>query len=115
MKYRIYQGVQLSKNQTDLVDFIETGSNNFWDCYYRWKFRNKRVGKPTLQIASWFNRRLKQIHAKGILKEIPYVYSDGQNIFIWNNPGINASKANFECVTLHDAEMELKSEVNKIL
>lgn len=33
----------------------------------------------------------------------------------WQNPGINASKANFECLTIHDAFMEEKSERNKIL
>lgn len=114
-EFRNYQGVSLPKNQADFVDFIETGSNSFWEVYYFYKFRKKRIGKPTIQIASWFNRQLKRIHKRGILKEIPFVYSDGLGNFIWANPGVNASKANFECLTLHDATMEMRSEQNKIL
>lgn len=113
--YKIYQGIDLPKNQSDIVDFIQTGSNNFWEAYYVSKNRKKRIGKPTIQIASWFNRQLKRIHVRGILKEIPYVLHAPNGVFIWANPGINASKANFECLTLHDAQMELKSELNKII
>jgi len=113
--FKKYQGIELSKNQCDFVDFIQTGSNDFWEAYYIWKLRKKRVGKPTIQIASWFNRILAQIHKKGLLKEIPFVLHSANDVFIWANPGINASKANFECLTLHDAQMEMKLEMNKII
>lgn len=112
--FKNYLGVQLSKNQSDLVDFLQTGSNNWWEAYYLWRFRKKRTGKPTIQLANWFNKVLKSIHKKRILKEIPYVLHCA-NGFIWANPGINANKANFECFTLHYAQMEIKSELKKII
>jgi len=114
-KYKIYQGTRLSKNQSDILEFIETGSNNFCDAYYLYRGRKKRIDKPVIQIASWFNRHLKRIQKRGVLKEIPFIYSDGLGNFVWQNPGINASKANFECHTLHDSQMELKAEQNKII
>lgn len=114
--FRTYQGVRLSKNQADLVAFIETGSNDFTSAYFWYKYRKVKNGiKPTIQIASWFNRQLKRIKAKGILKEIPFVIHANGDCFIWANPGVNASKANYECHTLHDAQMELKSELNKVI
>jgi len=31
------------------------------------------------------------------------------------NPGINASRANYQAITLHDAVMDQKREINKII
>lgn len=109
----IYNGVEVSKRDFELIQFIQTGSNNFQEAYWISQHRKPRFGDMRF-YASWFNRTLKNLHKKGILKEIPFVYQVS-NGFIWANPGINASKANFECITLHDAEMEMKAERNKIL
>lgn len=109
-----YNGVEVSKRDYELIQFIQTGSNDFVDAYY--VYENRKIRKSFEQVfyASWFNRTLKRIQKKGLLKEIPYVYRMGGG-FVWQNPGINASKANFECLTLHDAQMELKKEMNKII
>lgn len=119
MEHRKYRDVQLSKKETEVVAFLETGSNNFWEAFYDYKSRKQRFDRPTLVIASWFNRAIASLHKKGIFKEIPFVLhfiGTGNSIqFIWMNPGINASKANFECLTLHDAFMEEKQIRNKII
>lgn len=115
MKHRKYQNVQLSKKETEVVAFLETGSNNFWEAYYNYEGRRKRFDRPTLTTATWFNKVIASLHKHDIFKEIPFVLSYQKSMFIWQNPGINASKANFECLTLHDAFMEEKSERNKIL
>lgn len=109
-----YNGVEVSKRDWELIQFIQTGSNNFTEAYYIYAGRKPRKNPDVRFFASWFNRTLRKIHIKGLLAEIPFVYKIG-NGYVWSNPGINASKANFECLTLHDAQMELKSELNKIL
>ncbi len=109
-----YNGVEVSKRDWELIQFIQTGSNNFTEAYYVYQNRKSRKNYEIKFYASWFNRTLKRIHKKGLLREIPFVYKIA-NGYVWANPGINASKANFECLTLHDAQMELKSELNKIL
>jgi len=107
-----FNGVEISKRQNSFVRFIEKGINDFVQAY-------SELNKPHMHsdirfFSSWFNRQLKGLHEKGLLKEIPYVYRMG-NGWVWANPGIRGSKANFECFTLHDAQMELKSEMNKII
>lgn len=110
-----YNGVIVSKRDYELIRFIQTGSNNFTEAYFIYENRKiKTVSKSVQFYASWFNRTLKRIHTKNLLKEIPFVYKIAGG-WVWANPGINASKANFECLTLHDAVMELKSEMNKII
>jgi len=109
-----YNGVEISKRDWELIQFIQTGSNEFTNAYYVYKNRKPKRNPDLRFFASWFNRTLKRIQKKGLLKEIPYVYEVAEG-FIWANPGINASRANFECITLHDAEMELKAETNKII
>ena len=110
----IYNGVEVSKREYELIQFIQTGSNSFQQAYYVYNRRKPRASFDALFYASWFNRTLKKLHEKGLLKEIPFVLRIG-NGFAWENPGIKASKANFECITLHDAEMEIKAEINKML
>ncbi|MHA1420319.1 MAG: hypothetical protein ACTSPO_15500 [Candidatus Heimdallarchaeaceae archaeon] len=113
--FKTYQGVDLPKNQAYIIDFLQKGSNNWWEAYYMNPQRKPRKDRPIWTIASWFNRHLSRIHKKGLLKEVPFVYGDGRGNFIWSNPGINASRANFQALTLHNANMELKSEQNKII
>ena len=115
-KYKyFYNGVNISKRDYELIQFIQTGSNNFTEAYFVYEHRKiHKIGYDVRFYASWFNRTLKKIHRKGLLQEIPFVYKIAGG-YVWENPGINASKANFECVTLHDAQMELKSEISKIL
>lgn len=109
-----YNGVNISKRDYELIQFIQTGSNELPRAYWISEHRKPRFGDLRF-YASWFNRSLKRIQNKGLLKEIPFAYRANGDCWVWANPGINASKANFECVTLHDAQMELKSEMNKII
>lgn len=109
-----YQGVTISKRDYELIQFIQTGSNEFVEAYYIYENRKVRKNMEIIFYASWFNRTLKRIQKKGILKEIPFVYKMAGG-YVWANPGINASKANFECHTLHDAQMEQKMEMDKII
>lgn len=98
----------------EVIRFLETGSNNFWDAYYNYEGRKKRTYRPTKTITSWFNRIIKSLHKKGLFKEVPFVLFSN-NIYIWINPGINASKANFECLTLQEDVQDLRYKMNKII
>lgn len=109
-----YNGTVVSKRDYELIQFIQTGSNNFQGAYWIAEHRKPRFGDLRF-YASWFNRSLKRIQAKGLLKDIPFAYNVNGDCYIWANPGINAAKANFECITLHDAEMEICAERNKIV
>lgn len=116
MEIRKYQGIEISKKEYELIRFIETGSNNFWDAYYNYSHRKKRLNRPTETIKSWFNRAIRALHDRGLLLEIPFVLGGSGGIgYIWANPGINASKANFECITIQDQFQESKSEFNTII
>jgi hypothetical protein len=109
-----YNGVEISKRDWKLIQFIQTGNHNFTEAYYVYEKRKPRKNYDVRFFASWFNRTLKNIQRKGILREIPYAYEVAEG-WVWLNPGINASKANFQCLTLHDAQMELKAKMNKII
>lgn len=114
-----YQGIDLSKREAEIVLFLQTGSNSFWDAYYNYETRKKRMDRPTLTIVSWFNSTIKGLHTKKLFTFIPFILKSkgkGSNYqFIWMNPGINASKANYQALTLQDAYIEHKAELNKIL
>lgn len=112
-----YQSIEISKKESEIIDFIQTGSNNFWDSYYNYESRKKRLNRPTLTISTWFNKGIKSLHAKRLFKEIPFVliFKQGSIKFIWMNPGINASRANYQAITLHDAVMDQKREISKII
>ena len=111
---RKYNKIQISKKELEVIKFLETGSNNFWDAYFNYKSRKKRLDRPTKTITSWFNSTIKSLHKKGLFKEVPFVLFTN-NIYIWINPGINASKANFECLTLQENIQDMRIEVNKII
>lgn len=111
---RIYQGVAISKRQGKLIDFLQKGNNRFWEAFSQQKTRKQKV-KDQRFYASWFNRTLKQLQKKELFADIPYVYLVGDGSFIWSNPGIKGSKANFQALTLHTANIELKSQINKII
>lgn len=72
-------------------------------------------------IVSWFNSGLKALHSKGLFLEIPFIYRSSVNFagswygYVWSNPGVNGSKANYQAFTLHDAQMEQHREMNKII
>lgn len=113
-----YHNIDLSKKESELVLFLQTGSNDFWNAYYNYEIRKKRIDRPTLSISSWFNSILKGLHQKKLFTFIPFVLIiRGKHTykFIWANPGINASKANFQALTLHDAYIEHRTELQKIL
>lgn len=116
-----YQNVEISKKESEVIKFLQTGSNNFVEAYFNYTGRKQRITRPTWTIATWFNKTIKSLHEKQLFLEIPFIYHSTAAKwadtcgFVWSNPGINASKANFECFTLHDAKMELKKELNKII
>ena len=114
MIIRKFNGVVVTKKQFEVIKFIQTGSNHFWDAYYVYEQRKKRAYRPTPTIMSWFNKTLKGLHTLGLCKEIPFAYKCPGGI-IWANPGINANKANFECVVIQDQFQESISEFNKII
>lgn len=117
---RQFDKIPVCKRELEVIRFLQTGSNNFWEAYYIYTQRKQNV-RSALSIATWFNSTLKSLHSKGVFLEVPFVVKCTHSWvgtwcgYFWLNPGINASKANFECFTLHDAQMEMKSEQNKIL
>lgn len=112
-----YQNIEITKKESEVIKFIQTGENSFWNAYYNYESRKKRIDRPTQTISSWFNRVIKSLHDKGLFKDIPFVlYFKAERLkFIWMNPGINASRANYQAITLHDAIMDQKREINKII
>ena len=90
MQNRQYQGVQLSKKESELVQFLQTGSNNFRKAFYIYKHRKVNVESDGRKITSWFNQTLAKLHKKDLCLNIPFIW----NGIKWSNPGIEASKAN---------------------
>lgn len=117
---KTFQKIEVSKRELEVIRFLQTGSNNFVEAYFNYSGRKRRMTRPTWTIATWFNKTIKGLHNKQLFLEIPFIYHStaaawaDSNGFVWSNPGVNASKANFECFTLHDAQMEMKKEINKI-
>lgn len=111
--FKKVDGIDLPKNQAILFNFIQSGRNDFIKAFPQRKRKNRTV-KQVLFFASWFNRQLKRIQKRNLLMDIPFIYHINGS-FIWANPGVRGSKSNFQALTLHDAQMELKSEINKIL
>ncbi len=89
MKNRLYQGFQLSKKESELIQFLQTGSNDFQRAFYIYKHRKKSIS-DSRKITSWFNSTLKKLQQKSIALNIPFIW-DGIK---WVNPGVEASKAN---------------------
>lgn len=110
----VYTGIEIPKNQAALIKFLQSGSNDFQNAY---SLSGKKVRsvKPLKFYASWFNRQLKRLQKRNVFLDIPFVYMISTGGFIWQNPGVRGSKANFQALTLQDAHMELKSEINKII
>ena len=118
---RTFDKIQVSKRELEVIRFLQTGSNSFWDAYYNYEGRKQRLNRPTWTIATWFNKTIKGLHLKELFLEIPFVYHSvnatwgNSNGFVWQNPGVNGVKANYECFTLHVSQMEMQAERNKIL
>lgn len=85
-----YQGVEVSKNEMCLIEFLMTGSDCWVDAYYFNTNRKKprKINANDLQKhKSWFNSTLKKLHKKGIMKRIPFViFSKNSLIYLWANP-----------------------------
>lgn len=110
MKDRIYQGVPLSKKESELVQWLQKGEHTWADAFYMYKQRRTKPGHKKLyggrKEMAWFNRTLIRLHAKGLCKSIPYVNGH----FKWRNPGINASKASFVALSIQQTNHDLKGE-----
>jgi hypothetical protein len=87
---RNYQGIKLCKREIELIQFLQSGSNNFKKAFYIYKHRKQRIKTDTKVINSWFNRTLLSLHKKSLMLNIPFIW----NGIKWMNPGVEASKAN---------------------
>jgi len=110
-----YQGIEICKREGEVISFLQTGSNNFWNAYYNYHSRKLRGNRPTLTICSWFNYTIKTLHQKKLFLNVHFVLKFGSYNFSWINPGVNASRANFQALTLHDTQMKMKAEIKKII
>lgn len=115
MKDRIYQGVQLSKKESELVQWLQRGEHTWWDAFYMYPQRRKptRLDRNVggLKERSWFNRTLTTLQKKGLCTNIPHIYTG----LPWRNPGINASKANLVAMSVQDVNVEAVEKRKKII
>lgn len=75
---RQYGTVKLCKKESELVLFLQTGSNQFWEAYYSYVHR-KQSFRNVLPIVTWFNSILKSLHEKKLFLEIPYIIKSSNN------------------------------------
>jgi hypothetical protein len=111
MKNRQYQGVQLSKKESELIQWLQKGEHDWFQAFYVHKDRSKVTTATGLKQRSWFNRTLMMLHNKGLCKNIPFI----MNGIKWRNPGITANKANFVALTLQETNIQNAQELNWIL
>lgn len=113
--------VQVTKKEYEVIRFLQTGSNNFWDAYYNYEGRKKRIDRPMWTIVTWFNKVVKCLHTRKLFLEVPFIYHSinatwaGKHGFVWINPGLNGVKSNLECFTIQETNQENKSIINKII
>lgn len=109
---RQYQGVQLSKKENELVQWLMKGEHTFQDAFYMYQQRRKKKSIGTgLVEKMWFNSTLDKLHKKGLCKNIPFVYRG----IVWKNPGIEASKANFVAESIQRTNTEANEIQKRII
>lgn len=113
MKNRQYQGVQLSKKESELVQWLQKGEHDWFQAFYVYADRKKpkTTNNLGLKERSWFNKTLSRLQSKGLCKNIPFIM-DGVK---WRNPGITTNKTNFVALTLQQTNQELAAEINRII
>lgn len=113
MKNRQYHGVQLSKKESELIEFLQTGSDDFWKAFYVYKHRSKgkSVKDDLRKEQSWFNKTLRSLKDKGLCENIPFVIHHS----LWRNPGLKASKAEFKAITLQEQKQEFFERQKQII
>jgi hypothetical protein len=111
MKNRQYQSVQLSKKESELVQWLQKGEHDWFQAFYVYADRRKSSKPDTRKERSWFNRTLSSLYAKYLCKNIPFII-DGIK---WRNPGITTNKANFVALTLQETNVELASQINRAI
>lgn len=112
MEKRQYQGVQLSKKESELVQWLMRGEHTFQDAFYMYPVRRKKkVISGSITEKMWFNSTLEKLHNKKLCKNIPFVRKG----LAWRNPGIEASKANFVAETIQRTNHEGNEMVKKII
>jgi len=112
---RSHNSIEISKREYEVIQFLQTGSNFFWDAYYLYASRKKKIDRDLRVISSWFNKTLEGLHKKGIFKEVPFAHRMPNGKYMWINPGLNTSKANFECITLQETNQETRYFINKVI
>lgn len=114
MKNRQYQEVQLSKKESELVQWLMKGEHAWYEAFYQYENRKKpkfATPKTTLKERSWFNKTLKSLHQKGLCKNVPFAI----NGVSWRNPGITSNKANFAAITLQQTNFENKQDFQRAI
>jgi hypothetical protein len=111
MENRQYQGVQLSKKESELVAWLQKGEHDWYQAFYMYANRRKsgRIAKNGTKERSWFNRTLSRLHKKNLCLNIPFIMDHIK----WRNPGITANKANFAAITLQETNYENRAEFQR--
>lgn len=112
MEKRQYQGVQLSKKESELVQWLMKGEHTYQDAFYMYPDRRKKKHIGTgLTEKMWFNNTLDKLQKKGLCKNVPFVIKG----IAWRNPGIEASKANFVALSVQTTNAEANQMQKQIL
>jgi hypothetical protein len=110
MKNRQYQGVQLSKKESELIQWLQKGEHDWFNAFYVYVNRKKNLKATTsLKERSWFNKTLAGLHAKKLCLNIPFIL----NGLKWRNPGIAANKANFVALSIQQVNHEAVGELHR--
>jgi hypothetical protein len=82
---REYQGLDLSKRETEWVSWYQLGADSWWDAFYQYKNRRKRI-REDRQAKSWFNSVLLGLKNKGLFLHVPFAFISHGGI-CWAHPG----------------------------
>lgn len=112
MEKRQYHGVQLSKKESELVQWLFKGEHTYQDAFYMYPQRRKKKSiASTLTEKMWFNSTLDRLQKKGLCKNVPFVVKG----LAWRNHGIEASKANFVALSIQTTNAEANQMQKRIL
>ena len=110
----IYQGIPLSKKQTEWVRWFEQGSDQWQEAFAQYEGRaiaKKWSQHYEIRAKTWFNKVLKSLQAKGLFDHCPYAFLSVSGIY-WKHPGFENS--GFVAETVHQAD-EIYTFHNPIL
>ncbi len=117
MKNRIYQGIKLTKKESEWVEWFMKGSNQWVEAYQIYPAR--RLPKQQFHAMrnlhktakSWFNKVLGMLQRKDLMLHVPFIFKG----IAWIHPGVEGTKSNFVALSLNDASKEFKAEKAKVI